>query len=215
MMTALLEKYLSPEAYLEMERKAEYKSEYFNGEMYQMAGASLIHDIIVANVTGRLRPQPGKRPFKVLPGNMRLRLPIRNYAYPDVLVVCGKPQLEDKEKDILLNPTVLIEVLADSTEAKDRGLKAWHYRKIESLSEYILIDQHTAKIELYTRKANGRWMLSEVNGLSDTLEIASLECKLAMTDIYDKVEIRQNVLEFLSQLPAKKNPQKKKKKMAD
>jgi Uma2 family endonuclease len=214
-MAALFEKYLSPEAYLEIERKAEYKSEYFQGEMYQMAGASLVHNIIVANLVIALGIQLKKRPCMVLPSDMRLRLPMRNYAYPDVLVVCGTPQLEDKEKDILLNPTVLIEVLSDSTEAKDRGLKAWHYRKIESLSEYIFIDQHTAKIELYTRQTNGRWTLSEVNGLSDTLEIASIECKLAMTEIYDKVEIQENELEFSAQSPSKKKPQKRGKKKAD
>lgn len=208
------EKYLSPEEYLAIERQAERKSEYFNGAMYLMAGASLDHNIIVANVVITLGTQLKKKPCTVLPSDMRLRLPMRNYAYPDVIVVCGTPELEDKHKDILLNPTVVIEVLSDSTEAKDRGLKAWHYRKIESLTDYLFIDQHTAKIELYTRQTNGRWTLSEANGLSDTIEIASLQCQLAMAEIYAKVELQNADSDALNESPAKKRSRKRK-RMAD
>lgn len=208
-MSALPKHYITPEEYLEIDRKAEVKSEYYDGEMYQMAGASLEHNTIVGNVVTGFNVQLRKRPCRVLPSDMRLRIPeTRRYAYPDVTVVCGEPKFDTKEKDVLLNPTVLVEVLSDSTEARDRGDKAESYRRIASLQEYIFINQNKPKVETYTRKADGTWILSEVSGLDGVVKIASLKCQIAMAEIYDKVELPKNVFEIIN----KSQPQKRGKK---
>ena len=132
---------LTPEDYLALERSADFKSEYFDGEIFAMTGASEPHNTIVANTLSEIRQQLKKRPCKVYANDMRVKVdPTGLYTYPDVVVVCGKARLEDAHLDTLLNPTLIVEVLSDSTEAYDRGRKFEHYRKLESLAEYVLID---------------------------------------------------------------------------
>jgi Uma2 family endonuclease len=121
---------------------------------------------------------------------MRVKIPSTGlYTYPDVVVVCGESRFEDEHKDTLLNPTLIVEVLSESTEAYDRGKKFEHYRKLESLLEYALIAQDTHKIELYVRQPENRWLLSEIAGSQETLKLAAIECELPLAEIYDKVEI--------------------------
>ncbi len=208
--------YITLEEYLEIDRKGEVKSEYYDGEMYQMAGASLEHNTIVGNVISEFHSQLKNHSAIVLPGNMRLRIPeTRRYAYPDVTVVCSKPEFDTKEKDVLLNPTILVEVLSDSTEARDRGEKASSYRRIASLQEYIFINQDKAKVETYSRKADGTWVLSEVSGLNGVVKIASLKCQIAMAEIYDKVALPQNVFEIVSQPQMQKRGKSRKRTKKD
>jgi Uma2 family endonuclease len=180
--------WISPEEYLEAERRAETKSEYLAGQIFALAGASREHNLIVANLVVEIGRQLKGRPCEVYPSDMRLRVPATGlYTYPDVTVVCGAPQLEDQHRDILLNPTVLIEVLSDSTERYDRGRKAEHYRRIDSLQEYLLVDQKEPRIERYRRQAEREWMLTEVIGLEDDVELASIGCVLLLRDMYDRV----------------------------
>jgi len=181
---------ITPEEYLALERKAEHKSEYHNGEIFAMAGASERHNLIVANVIAELRAGLKRRDCKVYPSDMRLKIPSTGlYTYPDVIVVCHKPQFDDEHKDTLLNPTLVVEILSESTEAYDRGKKFEHYRKIESLAEYLLISQDSHKIEYYSRQPENQWLLSEITGLQNTVKLATIGCELVLAEVYDKVEI--------------------------
>jgi Uma2 family endonuclease len=167
--------WISPEEYLEAERRAETRSEYFAGQVFALAGASREHNVVVTNLVIDLGTQLKGRPCELYASDMRLRIPATGlYTYPDVTVVCGVPQFEDHHTDTLLNPTVLIEVLSDSTERHDRGRKAEDYRRIVSLVEYLLVDQKEPRIERYRRQAEREWMLTEVIGLEDDVELASI-----------------------------------------
>ena len=182
---------LTPEDYLALERSADFKSEYFDGEIFAMTGASEPHNTIVANTLSEIRQQLKKRPCKVYANDMRVKVdPTGLYTYPDVVVVCGKARLEDAHLDTLLNPTLIVEVLSDSTEAYDRGRKFEHYRKLESLTEYVLIAQHQPHVESYRRQPDHHWLLTECSGLDGALRLESIDCELALAEIYDKVELQ-------------------------
>ena len=187
---------LTPEDYLAIERSADYKSEYFNGEIFAMAGASRAHNTIAVNTTIQLGNQLKKRPCKLYANDMRVKVsPTGLYTYPDVVVVCGKEQFEDAHLDTLLNPTLIIEVLSDSTEAYDRGRKFEHYRHLDSLVEYVLIAQHRPHVESYRRQPDHQWLLTECNGLDGTLRLQSIDCELALAEVYDKVEVSEDALD--------------------
>jgi Uma2 family endonuclease len=180
----------TPEEYLALERQASYKSEYYAGAIFAMAGASRWHNLIVANVIGELRSQLKGRPCTTYPSDMRVKIsPSDLYTYPDVTVVCGEARFEDHQQDTLLNPTLIVEVLSESMEAYDRGGKFAHYRKLASLMEYVLITQTKPHIEHYVRQPDNRWPLAEADSLSDTAHLLSLDCHLALAEVYDKVEI--------------------------
>jgi Uma2 family endonuclease len=187
-MSAIPKRKLTPEEYLEIERKAEYKSDYFNGEIYAMAGAKRNHNKIVGNLNGLVWQHLKGKDCEFYPSDMRVFVPQTGlYTYPDVVVVCGEPKFQDKVFDTLLNPTLLIEVLSESTESYDRGKKFQHYRSIESLQEYVLVSQDEARIEKYVRRGDGFWLLSEAVGLNSEIEFTSIECRVALAEVYDKI----------------------------
>jgi Uma2 family endonuclease len=174
--------------YLEEERRAEVKSEFYNGEIFVMAGASRRHNLIVANVIITLGQQLKNKPCRVYPGDMRLRIGKTGlYTYPDVMVVCGQEAFSDETEDTLLNPTVIIEVLSDSTEEYNRGKKFWHYRQLNSLKEYILISQKSQNIEKYFISTNQQWTLAETDEKQTSVVIESIGCVLNIEDVYDKI----------------------------
>jgi Uma2 family endonuclease len=182
--------FLTPEQYLQIEREAEYKSEYYQGEMFAMAGAGWVHNLLVANLIAGLHPQLRSRPCRVCPSDMRVRVRATGlYTYPDVVVVCGEPQFLDERRDTLLNPSLLIEVLSPSTEAFDRGQKFEHYRSIESLGEYLLVASDRVHVDLYTRQPDGRWLLTSAGRLEDSLDLESVGCRLALADLYEKTDL--------------------------
>src|ERR1039458_9634093 len=188
-MSTLPKTYLTPEQYLEIERKAEFKSEYYQGEMFAMSGASYPHIRIVANAMRELGQQLRQGHCEPLSNDMRVRVtPTGLYTYPDVVVVCAEPQFADDTLDTLLNPTVIIEVLSESTEAYDRGRKFELYRSLESLAEYMLISSQRVSAELFTRQPDGRWMLTASSRLEDSLDLQSVGCHLALADVYEKVD---------------------------
>jgi Uma2 family endonuclease len=181
--------YLTPEQYLEIERKAEFKSEYYQGEMFAMSGARYPHIGIVANAMRELGQQLRRGPCRPLSNDMRVRVtPTGLYTYPDVVVVCGEPQFADDTFDTLLNPTVIIEVLSESTEAYDRGQKFEQYRSLESLAEYMMISSQRVSAELFARQPDGRWLLTARSRLEDSIELQSVGCHLALADLYEKVD---------------------------
>ena len=180
--------FLTPEQYLEIERKAEYKSQYWQGEMFAMSGASRFHNLLAVNLVRETSGQLRRRACEAYGSDMRVRTcPKGLYSYPD-LSVCGKPEFADAAFDTLENPTLIAEILSVSTEAYDRGEKFEQYRSIPSLKQYLLVTQDRAHVELYTRQADGRWVFSEATGLDQSMEMESIGCRLALKDLYDKVD---------------------------
>jgi Uma2 family endonuclease len=179
----------TPEEYLTLERKAEYKSEYVNGEIFAMSGASERHNVIVLNIGASLHAQFRHRPCRVYASDMRVKVSQTGlYTYPDIVALCGEPQFDDAQKDTLLNPAVIIEVLSPSTEAYDRGGKFEHYRKLASLAEYLLVSQEKPHLEQYVRQPDNLWLLSEASSLQNTVHLPSIDCSLSVADVYEKVE---------------------------
>jgi Uma2 family endonuclease len=188
--STLSKTFLTAEEYLEIERKAEYKSEYYQGEMFAMAGASEAHNLLVWNLIRELGQQLRSRPCHAYPSDMRVRVsPAGLYTYPDVVVVCGERQFLTEQKDTLLNPTLLVEVLSPSTEAYDLGRKFDHYKSIESLGQYLLVATDRIHADLFTRQADGSWLLRSASRMEDSLDLHSVGCRLTLADLYEKVEL--------------------------
>ncbi len=181
---------ISPEEYLETEREAEYKSEFFDGEIFAMSGASRKHNLLVFNISGMLHRQLRNRNCEAYATDMRVKVsPTGLYTYPDVVIVCGEPLFDDDYLDTLLNPVVIIEVLSKSTEHYDRGKKFENYRTLKSLSDYLLIAQDTPSVEHYTRQSDNQWLFSEYKDMQEIIRVDSIECELAVNEIYEKVEL--------------------------
>ncbi|GLU55638.1 Uma2 family endonuclease [Dyadobacter frigoris] len=189
-MTAQPQKYYSEGEYLDIERDAGYKSEYYNGEIFAMAGAGHNHNRIVENLSIEIGGFFKGKSCRTYSSDQRIHIPETFlYTYPDLLIVCDKNQYLDDKKDTILNPTVIIEVLSESTEAYDRGQKFHFYRSIASLQEYVLINSRSFAAEVFRKNEEGLWVLaSEAYNLNDPLEIASVGLKLPMTDIYAQTE---------------------------
>jgi len=182
---------LSFEEWLEGERASlEGRSEYVGGEVVAMTGASAEHNVIVTNLIGELHSQMKGRPCQVYANDMKVRIESADAAkYPDLVALCGEPVFQDGRRDVLLNPGLIVEVLSDSTEAYDRGDKFALYRQIPSLTEYLLVSPHRAQVDLYTRGADGRWFLMAFDALTDSIALTSVDCTLALAEIYDKVDV--------------------------
>lgn len=179
---------LTPEQYLEIERAAEFKSDYYDGHMYAMSGGSLRHAILIAAVAHELSNSLKGRPCTVVSSDLRLGVGSgRLYTYPDVAVFCGVAKLADQHQDILLNPTVLVEVLSPSTERYDRGIKWTQYRTIESLQEYALVSQTEPRIEIFRRQSGGQWLFVDFAGLDAACRFESLDCAIALADVYHNI----------------------------
>ena len=184
--------FLTPEQYLDIEREAEFKSEYYQGEMFAMATVAEPHVLIVGNIAAGLHLQLRKRPSFVYMSAMRLCVSaVGFYTYPDVAVVCGKSQFIDDRSDNLLNPSVIVEVLSSSSEAYDRGRKFAHYRQIDSLREYLMVSSERMSADLFIRQPDSRWLLKSANRLEDVIEIPSVDCRLALADVYEKVTLAE------------------------
>lgn len=180
--------HLTPEEYLACERATEEKHEYFQGEVFAMGGASLTHVRVVSNLVRTLGSQLLGKPCEVLATDMRVNVSRTGlYTYPDVSVLCDEPQFDDDQRDTLLNPRLIIEVLSPSTEAYDRGKKFSHYLTIESLAGYLLVAQDQPRIEQYIRQPSGDWLWHEATGLEGTIRLPSIECELKLAEVYDRV----------------------------
>ena len=162
--------FYTPEEYLSLERKAQYKSEYCQGEIFAMSGAGLAHHDIVINTATDLNNQLEDTDCRVRVSAMRVKTPDSSlYTYPDVVAVCGPSKLEDNFFDTLLNPSVIIEVLSPSTEVYDRTKKFAFYRKIESLKEYILVAQEECRVSQYTKQDSDTWSFHEASSFGPLL----------------------------------------------
>lgn len=185
----------SVEDYLTAERAAEERHEYLDGDVYLMAGESLAHGFICTNLVRELSTRLRGTSCGVLSKDMKVRtgtlpLPRRMmkglFSYPDALIVCGEPQFHDEYRDILLNPTLIIEVLSDSTETYDRTRKFMRYQQLESLAEYVLVSQNLPLIEVYARRENG-WFYTASGDPTASVRLASVDCSLALSEVYDRI----------------------------
>lgn len=181
---------LTEEEYLAIERAAPYKSEYFRGEMYAMAGAREPHNMLAANLLALLHQQFRGRACRVYSSDMRVNIPsIPLYTYPDVTALCQPPEFREDRRDNLLNPSFIAEVLSESTEGYDRGRKFELYQSITSLREYLLISSDRIRVELYTLQPSGKWLLTTANHLEDTIVVDSICCNITVAELYEKVEL--------------------------
>ncbi len=192
-MSSLPKTMLTTDEYLAIEREADYKSEYFAGEMFALAGTSRKHGIIVHNISREIGNQLLDRDCLVTTNDLRVKIEsIGKYCYPDIVVTCGKEELEDEHLDTLLNPLLIIEVLSDSTESYDRGVKFRHYRSLASLKTYVLVAQNERYIEIFERQPNDTWLYSAINEEDQSLPLESITCSLSMNAVYAKVEFESD-----------------------
>ncbi len=183
---------LSPEAYYARERTADHKSEYYAGEVFAMAGSSTRHALITSNVLGELHGRLKGGGCRAYTSDQRIKVQASGLrSYPDVSVFCGRMEydLEDPWKETAVNPTMLFEVLSDSTLAYDRGVKSGEYRRIPSLRAYMLIDQAAAHVEHYERGSDGSWVLTEAYGLEASIKLTALGIELPLAELYAGVDL--------------------------
>ena len=193
-MTALpKKKKYTPEEYLALEEKAEYRSEFWNGEIIKMFGGTGNHNSITLNIAGALKSglRNKCRTFAV---DVKVWIDIWNsYAYPDVFVVCEEPRFYKKRRDIYTNPNLIFEVLSDGTSGFDRGDKFLAYQAIKSLQEYFLVDQYKFLVEQYTKQENGKWIYQATTGRESEVALHSVNQILKLSEIYDLIEFEENL----------------------
>ncbi len=177
---------MTVEEYLDFERRAEEKHEFLDGEVFAMSGGTRQHSDVASNIIREIGNALRRRQCWVNGSDMRVKTGTGLYTYPDASVVCGDRVFEDERQDTLLNPSVVIEVLSESTEAYDRGKKFEHCRSILSLTDYVLASQKEVLIEHFTKQSDGSWVMREARA-GDRLVLASIECEVAVDDLYLKV----------------------------
>jgi Uma2 family endonuclease len=188
-MAALAKRRYTLEEYLELEKNAEERYVYYNGEVVAMRGGSLRHNRIVRNLMRAIDARLESKLCEVLPTDMRIKVPkALPYRYAALVVVCGEPVIEDMQGlEVLVNPLIIFEVLSASTEAYDRGIKFFEYQSIASFQEYVLVAQDWPHITHYVRQEGGQWLRSDFHGVAEHLFLHALDCAIPMTDIYRQV----------------------------
>jgi Uma2 family endonuclease len=179
---------LTEAEYLEIERAAEFKSEFFDGEMFAMAGGTPQHSLIATNLAGEFKHRLKGRPCAPYNADLRIKIEATGLlTYPDLSVICGPLQFAEGTNDTVVNPTLLVEVLSDSTEAYDRGKKFEPYRQIPTIKEYLLVSQKEPRIKQFVRQKDGGWLLSEAVGTKANLELPSLQISLSLAEVFERV----------------------------
>lgn len=178
------------EEYLDLEEAADDKSQFYNGEIFAMAGASLPHNQIALNIAAELREKLRGTPCQALPSDVLIKCRTGLYTYADALVVCHEPQIiKHRGLDVLLNPKVIVEALSESAESFDRGKKFTHYKTIDSFEEYLLVAQDRYFVDHFQRDKDGSWRLNSVTGMDGTVNLDAVPCSLLMSRIYERVHI--------------------------
>lgn len=180
---------ITPEVYLSKEREADFKSEYYRGEVFAMSGGSPRHSLIAANFIREAGNGLKDKPCSVFTGDLRVKVsPSGLYSYPDASIVCGDLEFDDDKKDTVTNPTVLVEVLSESTERYDRGAKSRLYRELPSLRELLLVDQKASLVQQFIRQENGGWLLFEKTDLAELVKLDSIDIEIPLSEIYRGVQ---------------------------
>ena len=189
-MSALEQSYITPEQYLEMERKADFKSEYYAGQIFVMSGGSAPHSIIGGNIFALIWVQLRSGACTTFNNDMKVKVsPTGLFTYPDVSVVCGEVKYADETRDMMENPTLIVEVLSPSTQDYDRGEKFIHYQSLDSLTDYLLVSQDVMRVEHFVRQGDGQWLLSVHHGPESLVKIVSISSELRLADVYLKVQV--------------------------
>ena len=184
-MSALRKPKLTDAEYLAIERRAEFKSEFLNGEMFAMAGASRMHNRVATNLVIEIGGRLKGGPCHTLAADQRVCVDRTGmFTYPDLIIQCEEPQMDVDDPNTLLNPTAIIEVLSPSTEKYDRGGKFRHYQQIPSLKEYIVVAQDEALIERFVRLEDGMWGLLAFVGLEAELVLTSVPVRIPLAEVY-------------------------------
>ena len=179
----------TPEEYLTLERAAEYKSEYLDGQIYVRTDCKAIYCLVAANIIGEVGQQRKGKPYHVYDSQLKVRDRSSSlFAYPVLSVSCGELLLHDVEEDVLLNPIVIVEIVSPTNEAFVRGRKWAQYQSIASLQTYVLVAQDRARIEQFVRQPDDTWLLSTVAGMDKSIYLASIDCTLALSEVYDGVD---------------------------
>ncbi len=187
-MTAVPKAKLTVAEYLAIERRAEFKSEFYDGEMFAMAGASREHNRVTENLSIELGGRLRGGPCQSFSRDLRVRIKRTGlYCYPDLVIVCGEPEYAEEDKDTLVNPRVVFEVLSPSTERYDRTTKFRHYKQLPSVEEYVLVAQDEPWCERFVRQADGSWAQVEFAGLEAVLELKSVPVAVPLADVYARV----------------------------
>jgi Uma2 family endonuclease len=182
------DKYVSPEEYLEREKSADNKHEYYDGQIIAMAGATENHNRIVANLIGELHKFLKGKNCDVFPSDLRVTTPFfSSFMYPDVSIVCGEVEKQDDQFDTITNPAVIIEVMSPSTKERDLGFKFWYYLQIPSLKEYILVDTATYTVKTIIKQSDNSFTVFNTEGIKASLNINAIGMELSLADIYYKV----------------------------
>jgi Uma2 family endonuclease len=181
------------EEYLELDKNSDERLEYWDGEIFSMAGASDEHDQIEGNLHFLLRLRLDESKCRAFLANMRIKAPsLPPYRYGDLSALCGKSAFEKIEGvDVLTNPALIIEVLSPSTKHYDRVVKFTHYKSILSFREYLLVAQHRPHITQFVKRDDGEWIHREYNDLNDVVKLTSVECELSLSEIYQDVSFKQ------------------------
>ena len=172
--------------YLAYEEKSSIKHEFVYGQVFAMAGASELHNLIVANLISSIRPHLRGSNCRIFPSDMKLSIAAADYAtyYPDVMVVCDPT---DSDRYVKTRPCVLVEVLSPSSALLDRREKLFNYQKLPSLQEYVLVSQSEMQVELFRRDIDGTWLVQRL-GSGETLHLASIDLEISLAEIYEDVE---------------------------
>ncbi|MFT4093828.1 MAG: Uma2 family endonuclease [Niabella sp.] len=183
-----LVKRISPEIYLEEERKSTVKHQYFDGEVVAMAGASIAHNTIVSNIIGEIRDFLKGKNCNIFPSDLRVSIPSADtYTYPDATIICGQPEATDEQRDTIKNPSVIFEVLSGTTRNYDTGKKFLFYQRIPSLKEYILIDSTQRSVAVYERRENELWKIKVIEDTHGKLVISSIGFTLSFDELYRNI----------------------------
>lgn len=179
----------SLDEYLELDRNSEERLEFWDGEIFNMSGVSRNHGLVEMNISIFLGARLMAKGCQLLPANIRIKVPsMPPYRYGDLSALCGQPKFEKiGGVDALTNPSLIIEVLSDSTEAYDRGDKFTHYKSIPAFSEYLLIAQHRPHVSQFIKQSDGSWIYREFNSLADTVKLETTQCDLSLKEIYQNI----------------------------
>jgi Uma2 family endonuclease len=175
--------------YLARERNAPFKSEYYRGETFAMAGASRQHNGVKENLIGELYNQFKGSPCRTFSSDQRVKVEATGlFTYPDIVIVCGKAEYAAEDPDSLVNPVAIIEVLSPSTENYDRGAKFRQYQQVPSLKEYVLVSQEEPLVERFVRQTDNTWVLTVLTGLTGQLAFATIPARIPLADVFNGVE---------------------------
>ncbi len=184
-------RYYTVAEYLAQEEAADYRSEYYQGEIFAMAGESLNHNRVSIDLCAKLNQTIRRHGCEPFAENVRVRAEAVNlFAYPDVVVICGAPQLYQNREDTVTNPLLIIEVLSKSTKSYDRGDKFNFYRTLPTVKEYVLIEQYHMHVEQFSLSTAGVWLTAEYRAAEDVLKFSSIDFQITLKALYERVKFK-------------------------